>query len=281
MHTARLHPQHVAARTLPTAALALTLATALAAPAQAATLFDAAAGLPGAQGWTTLTISSGGAAGNASLAGGLYTLDSTVPGVDTFGQWRLSPVTLDPAGGWQADLRLRIVDETHTSNDRAGFSMLFVGSPATGSIEIAFREDRIFAYAYQGGSFVQGVGAAVDTTDQLHDYQLLVSNQQFSFARDGTLLFSGNLQDYTPQGLPYNVGGFLFFGDNTSSGSGIAELARIDLVNPVPEPGSAALLASGLLLLGAVARRSRRAAALRGPAAAVRRTALAAPGAAA
>jgi len=281
MHSLCPHSLHAAAPVRLLAALVLTLSAAFAAPAQAATLFDAAAGLPGTQGWTPVTISTGGAAGSEGLAGGVYTLDSRAPNVDTFGQWRLSPIALDPSGGWQADLRLRVVDETHTSNDRAGFSVLFVGSPTSGSIEIAFREDRIFAYAYQGGSFVQGVGAAIDTTDQLHDYRLLVSNQQFSFARDGTVLFSGSLQNYTPQGLPYNAPGFLFFGDNTSSGSALVELARIDLVNLVPEPGSATLLAGGLVLLAAVARRSRRGVTVRGTPDTVRRTALAAPAAAA
>lgn len=230
--------------------LALGLQGALS-PAHAVTVYDANGGLPSGQGWTTLSI---GAAGTSTVGGGLLTLDSTGASVDTWGHSRFSPISLNTVSGYRVDFGLRVLNETHANNDRAGFSMLFVGADATRSIELAFWQDQVFAYEYVASAFVHGVGAAIDTTAGVRNYSLTVDTQQFTLSADGNVLFAGNLQNYTPQGVPYVLPGFMFFGDNTSSGSAQVELSSI-ILTAVPEASTWWLWLAGLAVVAIRARR--------------------------
>lgn len=219
---------------------------------QAVTIYDATLGLPATQGWTTLSI---GNAGSESVTAGLYTTDSRGVGVDTWGKSRLSPITLNTATGFTLDFTLRINDETHSNNNRAGFSLLFVGADPTRSLELAFWTNEVWAYQHTGSAFVHGAGAGLDTTSALRSYTLAVSNQQFTLSTGGSLLFGGALQNYTPQGLPYTLPGFVFFGDNTSSGAASATLGSIAIA-AVPEAGMAWLwIAGGAIVLARTGRR--------------------------
>ena len=217
--------------------------------ASALVLFDPAVGMPAAQGWVPLIDATPGAAG---LLADRYTLDTRGAGVSLHGHARIAPVPLDPAGGYIVDFRARIVAETHASDNRAGFSMLFVGSNTAQSIEIGFWNGEVWAYDYVVGSsdrFVKGPSTAWNTGIALSDYRLRVQDGAFSLWSGGSLLIGGPLQDYTAQGAPYTVSNFVFFGDNTSRGSASVEVGTISLL-PIPEPGPAALLALGLAAVG-------------------------------
>jgi hypothetical protein len=217
------------------------------ASAQSVALFEAGLGLPATQGWTTISI--GTAAGTHAVSSNLYTTDSTAPGVDTWGQSRISPVALDGSLGYTVNFSLRVLAESHSNPDRAGFSMLFVGSDPSRSIEIAFSASDVFAYEIVSGSFVHGAGAAVQTGFTLRNYTLQVANDQYTLSTEGNVLFGGNLQDYAAVGpFVYSLPGFVFFGDNTSSGSSHVELSHI-LLTAVPEPAGPALWAAGLGLM--------------------------------
>lgn len=218
-------------------------------PAAAVVLYDPFAGLPASQGWLSLIDATPGVTG---LQADRYTLDTTGAGVSTHGHGRIAPTALDPSAGYLVSFNARIVSETHSSGNRAGFSMVFVGSDPRQSIEIAFWNGEVWAYDYVAGNadrFVKGPSAALNTGIALRDYQLRVQGGSFSLWSQGTPLFGGPLQYYTAQGAPYTVSNFVFFGDNTSRGAASVEIGAISLL-PIPEPGPAAMLALGLVAVG-------------------------------
>lgn len=241
---------------MPRWAIASALATLLA-PASALTLFDPAAGLPSAQGWAPLIV---GNAGSDGIVAGRYVLDTTSAGVSTDGRGRVSPFTLDTAAGFSLSFDLRLASESHSSTNRAGFSILLVGSNTTHSLELAFWGSEVFAYDYVAADadrFVHGAGALLDTTASFRHYVLAVQNQLYTLSSGGSTLLSGALKDYTAQGQPYTTPNFLFFGDDTSRAASSVELGPL-VIGAVPEPSLAWMWALGLVgVLGAA--RSRRA----------------------
>lgn len=226
-----------------------------AASASAVTLYDPASGLPAAQGWASLVQ---GAAGTQSVSAGRYLLDTTGVGASTtHGNGRVSGTTLDTVAGFTLAWSLRVAAENHSSANRAGFSMVVIGSDPTHSLELAFWDSSVWAYHYDAADadrFVHGTGALLDTGSSFRDYLLTVQGNSYSLASGSTVLFSGALENYTAQGLPYTVPNFLFFGDNTSRAASSVEVGSI-VLTPIPEPASAVLMALGL---GAVAVRARR-----------------------
>ncbi len=237
----------------PWCALALALS---AAASPAVVLYDPALGsLPAAQGW----LSTGIGSISQGVSGGIYSLDTTAFAATQWGNAQtLSATPLDTQVGFDLNFRLRVLSEDHGSNvNRAGFSVLFTGADPTHSLELAFWSDRAWAYHYDanlGSPFVQGVGAALDTTAWI-DYALQVRSQQFTLWAGSTLLMRGPLENYTAQGAPYSGANFLFIGDDTSSARASVQLGAVTLA-AVPEPGSALLMLAGGLLVAW--RRSRR-----------------------
>lgn len=231
--------------------LTLTLAAALlcTAAARSAVLYDAAANtLPATQGW----LSGGLGPVTQSAAGGIYSFDSTAL---TSTQWghsqSLNGSPLDTNQGFDLSFSLRVVSEDHGTNlNRAGFSLLFTGQDPTHSLELAFWTNRVWAYHYDaqlGSPFVQGVGAAFDTT-QWANYTLQVRQQSFTLLSGATTLMTGPLENYTAQGAPYNSTNFIFFGDDTSSARASVQLTSIQL-SPVPEPAPVLMLLMGSMVL--------------------------------
>lgn len=242
---------------LRTGAAAL-LAT-LAAHAPALTLYDPAAGtLPSAQGWVTSTLGPG-VPGTQAVSAGVLDFDSTGAGVGAYGNLRTSPVALDAAAGYTVDFALQVLSESHASTNRAGISLLLVGSDPRQSLELSFWTDRVWAATYDAAApdrFVQGPGAAFDTAAALTAYRLQVQGGGYTLSAGGRALFAGTLQDYAAQGQPYTLADAVFFGDDSSRGSARARFGTL-AVSPVPEPASAALLLAGGALLVAARRRRR------------------------
>ena len=237
------------------AALGAGLATA---PARAATLYDAAAGsLPSAQGWAPLAL---GAAAAQSVGSGSYRLDTTGTGVVIWGNGLLSPVPLDTATGFDLSFSLQMVNETHTSVNRTGYSVVMVGADASKALELAFWNDHVWVYDYDpthADRFVHGADASFDTTAAMTSYTLAVRNQQFTLTANGNSLLSGALRDYTAEGLPYTTPNFLFFGDDTSRGTSISLLGNVS-VTAVPELATVALMLGGLAALAGLRQRAAR-----------------------
>jgi hypothetical protein len=220
-------------------------------PATAVTLYDAALGTkPSAQGWTSLRLPFEPLP-TETVTGGAYRLDTTAAGLSLFGHGLAAAPALDTSAGFSLSFTLELESESHSSNNRAGYTMIVTGADVTKAIEFGFWTGNVWAYAYddlQADKFVRGADVAFDTTAALRTYTLEVQNQQYALASGGTPLLSGPLVDYSSWGAPYNVANFIYFGDNTSRGSSISLLADV-VLTPVPEPAPAVLLAAGLAML--------------------------------
>ena len=229
----------------PALAAALILLAPLAALAST-TLYDPALGsLPSAQGWQPSVL---GAAAGQSVGNGVYALDTSGVGVLIWGNSRSSPLALDTQTGFDLSFSLQLLSETHTSPNRAGYTLVMVGADATKALELDFWVGNIWAQKYdasQPDRFVHDIDVGFNTTAAPTPYTLAVRQQQFTLSAGGTALLSGALRDYTAGGLPYTAPNFLFLGDNSSRGTSISQLGLVSL-SPVPEPSAALLLALGL-----------------------------------
>ena len=239
---------------MPSRSLIAIVLAAAAAHAGAVVLYDPAAGVPGAQGWNTVSSAT---AGSDTVASGRLRLDTTGVGVSQHGHFR-GATTLDTSTGFILQFGLQVVSETTNSANRSGFAVLLQGQDQTKALELEFLDDKVWALQYMAGGadngFVQGEGAALNTTSVFRTYALTVQNNLFSLTADGQALFSGALRDYptlsgSPGTLVYGQSNLLFFGDNTSQASGVFDVGSI-VLSPVPEPGAAALLLAGLAVLG-------------------------------
>jgi len=224
--------------------------------ANAAVLYDAGNGtLPGAPVWTyqVMTNPPGGAIETTqSVGGGVTTLDSTAEVSEYAGCYTAWPLidSLDRAAGYTVGLSLRIREESHLSDDRAGFSVIVLSSDLQG-IELGFWADCIWA---QNDSpiFTHGEQADYDTTAAMVRYDLAILDDAYSLWADGSRILSGSLRDYTAWSGPidpYETPSFLFFGDDTSSACAQSEIALIELLDyPVPEPACLAILGLAAML---------------------------------
>jgi hypothetical protein len=192
------------------------------------------------------------ASATQSAGGGVTTLDTTPAITDRAGYFGNDLVTMDRSVGFTISLTLQLDSETHSSNDRAGFSVIALSSDHQG-IELGFWSDRIWA---QNVGFTHGEEASFTTTAALVRYDLTVSGSSYSLSANGTPLLSGLLRDYSSFGPPYTSNNFLFMGDDTSEAAAKVELSLVQFT-AVPEPASLTLVAS-ILLPTALLIRSRR-----------------------
>jgi hypothetical protein len=217
----------------------------LAAATETTVLYDGALGdgteTPGDQGFTYLALP---ALTTPSAAGGVTTLDTTANSGIYAGFVGANMPTLDRTAGYTVSFTARVAQETHTSNDRAGFSIIVLSSDAIG-LELAFWENEIWAQhdvQTGGGYFQHGEGVFTDTTQRLTRYDLAVVSDTYTLWMSGTEVLSGSLRDYTGyEGTldPYETPNFLFLGDDTTSASAIFELSQVEITTNVtdePEP---------------------------------------------
>jgi hypothetical protein len=183
-----------------------------------------------------------------TTAGGLTTLDTINPASDRAGYGRLlaPAVNLDRAAGYTLRFEVQVLGEVHTSNDRAGFSILHTASDGRG-LELGFWMDRVWAQS-DSPLFTHGEEQPLDATDR-QLYTLTVLNNTYSLSSPGMATLSGPLRDYSSFGLPYTLPNFLFLGDNTTSGEAATRIAFIS-VDVVPEP--AAILFALIAVLGCI-----------------------------
>jgi Ca2+-binding RTX toxin-like protein len=214
--------------------------------------------LPSAQGWLSF---GSGLTGSQTLSTNGTTLDSTALLLDGAGYSNTSPLAptlvnsahpaLTRGVGFSLDLRLRLISESHSSSNRAGFSLSLLDQGATPKgVELGFWSDSIFSQ--EGGSSpfvsiaerVDGVDTSLATT-----YSLRVVDEIYTLLANNRPLLFGSVKDYSQATLasafpynPYTTPGFLFLGDNTTRGSASVELGTLRLAVPTRGHASADVL---------------------------------------
>lgn len=229
------------------------------APAVEIQLYDASAGtLPGTQPWLTygeigtVTQTLLGTTGTrlTSDLGAQAGWSNTVPILNTFKNPAFP--SLDAAQGFAIDWSMRMISETHSSPNRAGTSMLLLGSDNTG-IEICFWTDQVWAQT-SNPLFTKGESVNFDTTTASVDYRLQVNGGNYVLYANQAQILTGQTRSYAAFGSsPYTLSNFLFLGDNTTSAGATVEIGSVRLITPIPETGLTGIIVA--LAAGAVALR--------------------------
>lgn len=223
-------------------ALAWLLLLPLGVCAQTTVLYDETAGtLPASQTWLTYLADSVTNATQTYVPGQGAQLVTTSGAMA--GYFNKNPLlgtlvnpafpTLNRTAGFAIQFDLLVSSETHSNNNRAGFSIIALASDSRG-IELGFWNNEVWA---QNDSplFTHGEGIAFSTTVKT-SYQLTLLGNQYTLAANGSSILTGSLRDYSSFGLPYTNNNFLFLGDDTSSADANITLGRVALLTAIPEP---------------------------------------------
>ncbi|WP_309729357.1 PEP-CTERM sorting domain-containing protein [Chamaesiphon sp. OTE_75_metabat_556] len=224
-------------------------------------LYDGALGGSPTSGANPYLNFFGGGIGVPTAASGVTRLDTSSDNViqagytnyktDLSGLFNSSfPAILDNNAGYTLSFTVRVNSQTNASPDRAGFSVIVLGSDNKG-IEIGFRNTDIFS---QNDASFNSIGEQKtnigSTLTALTTYNLNVlggSNAGlYTLTSETDTLLSGSLRDYTAAATGaltavYAKPNFIFLGDDTTSAGASVDVQRISLTtNPaaVPEPSS-------------------------------------------
>ena len=199
-------------------------------------LYDAASGaIPTAQMMSFFDFPPGDII--QTYENGSTMLDTTTSGNSTYAGWisnatnTLGFPSLDRAAGFQLDFTIQVENESHTNNNRAGFSVIILSEDAKG-IELAFWQNEIWAQNDDatGGLFTHGESASFPTTNGAINYQLIVVNDSYTLTANGASILTGPLRDYSKfEGFPdpYQSPNFLFVGDDTTSAQARVSLSYV------------------------------------------------------
>lgn len=250
------------------AAAVLTVAT-----SQAAILYDASVNTtPDAQGWAFVTNPLFGAQASQSVDNGVLALNTRPEISDQAGYFSKlpalsfshpnNPIMDLSASPFSIEFSMRQLAGSDAPDvdplaagqrNRGGFAVIAISEDLTG-LELQFQTDGIVALDDVNTAFPVGEALNFDTTDAVHDYELILSTEGYRLLVDESLVLQGPLRDYwgispIASGFPYSSPSFFFFGDDTGRGEALTELTRFE-VSAVPEPAAAWLFAVGLSIVG-------------------------------
>jgi hypothetical protein len=146
---------------------------------------------------------------------------------------------LDRTNGYTVNFILDVISETHSNNDRAGFSITILSDDLEG-IELGFWENQIWAQEEgaeeppNGTLFTHAEGITF-TTSSLISYNLSVLSSTYTLSANGSPILSGSLRNYTafnpPFGLPspYTRTNSIYLSDNTPSAQARIKLAAVSV----------------------------------------------------
>ncbi len=172
-------------------------------------------GLPANQAWLTYA-GLGGVAQQSNTVDGVR-LQTDLPVSAGYSNYTIfstlknpSFPSLNPNVGFELAFSLAVTSENHTSNDRAGFSTILLGSDKKG-IELGFWVNEIWAQA-STPLFQHAEGVAIDTTIR-RDYRVRVLNNTYTLFAGANSILTGSVRDYTAfNGFPYTLSNFVFLG---------------------------------------------------------------------
>lgn len=200
-------------------------------------LYDAASGAIPSETLMDFTDFPPGAA-SLTYSDGMAVLDTSPSGTDTFAGWvsgqAITPgfPILDRTAGFQVNFTLQVESESHTNNNRAGFSVILLDQEAKG-IELAFWENEIWAQNddLTGRLFTHGEGVAFPTAD-LAEYQVTIVGDIYSLTANSQPVLSGPVRDYSRfEGFPdpYETPNFIFWGDDTTTADARVKLRFVSV----------------------------------------------------
>ncbi|MBD2742976.1 hypothetical protein [Coleofasciculus sp. FACHB-1120] len=141
------------------------------------------------------------------------------------GYFKVSPVLLDRSSGYAISFSVKISSETHTNDNRAGFSLIVMSDSVAGEtqpygLELGFWKNGVWA---QNVGFTQGEKVTFNVQKTMNNYVLYVKDNQYQLFINGSTfpILQGELRQYTgftpPAGYsnPYETSNLIFLGDNT------------------------------------------------------------------
>lgn len=153
------------------------------------------------------------------------------------GYFKQSPVVLDRNAGYTVSFSIKINSESHSSNNRAGFSIIVISNSLTGEtqpygIELGFWQNSVWA---QNVGFTHGETALLDTKSMVKNYNLYVKGNQYKLFVNGSTnpILTGSLRQYTgytpPPGYqnPYTTSRLIFLGDATTSATSAVTITKV------------------------------------------------------
>ena len=199
--------------------------------------------LPDTQGWTYFTLPPI----DATFVDGAAVLDTSASAGIRGGWTRTANPPLIRAEGVRLLFTVEVVAETHTSTDRAGFSVILLDQDRRG-IELGFWTDKVWAqsdlplfkHAEEGTLRASGGPVPCVLTLFGDRYQLAV---QRPAATDLEIL-QGPVRDYTAFTGAFDVyesPNFVFIGDDTTSASAKIRLQRVELIRGQTVPPTPAI----------------------------------------
>jgi hypothetical protein len=206
------------------------LLLAAASPARAQTLYDASLGtLPQSQGWLF------GALGiySDTLVNDSVLLDTTTITSTQAGWGDYSPPDLNRSNGFTLLFTAMLNAETHTSTNRAGFSIIVLCDDTNG-IELGFWTNAVFAQS-DSPLFTQAESTTFLTAGSFINYALIMLPTNYILLANGTPILSGPVRNYTAfngSPNPYRTPNFIFFGDDTGSASALVNVRQLTLILP-------------------------------------------------
>ncbi len=143
-------------------------------------------------------------------------------------------LNFDRNKGFSFHIELQIIQEYHTSDNRAGFSVILLSEDARG-IELAFWEDYIWVYDEH---FLKTERFTINTTDRLRRFSVEISGDNYSIFIDDNFALNGPVRDYSDFPMPdnypniYGTPNFFFFGNNTSRAASKTAISRVSVQTP-------------------------------------------------
>ncbi|HEY9623697.1 MAG TPA: hypothetical protein V6C78_25290 [Crinalium sp.] len=191
---------------------------------------------PAQQGWLYQGTSVSTAPSATATTSG--TILNTGNRTNYSGYFKSSPNALNRSTGYSIQFGVRISSESHSNNNRAGFSLIVMSASAAGEtqpygIELGFWTNSIWA---QNVGFTRGENAAFNTQSTVNTYTLSVQGLNYKLYVNGSSkpILQGALRQYTgftpPLGYPnpYTTPNLIFMGDDTTSATAIVIITRVD-----------------------------------------------------